>query len=198
MPRAAGAQHAARYARAAGTFQRRPSVQVRRSICSASREDVRLGRRKNSCSKGSARPSSSRAAPRPGPSAGLPVTRGVGVISLERQVRIGAGSLVLRGVLLALFRASVFHRPLRLCRRGARLRRHHRLVRHGTAPREGSLESAIRPLNPHMTAHRVTRCDGQASQLAPRRTARVLRKIWRPQRPQRAQHALEARRRPNL
>ena len=36
--------------------------------------------------------------------AGLPVTRGVGkVISLERQVRIGAGSLVLTGVLLAYF-----------------------------------------------------------------------------------------------
>jgi len=36
--------------------------------------------------------------------AGLPVNRGVGkVISLERQVRIGAGSLVLTGVLLAYF-----------------------------------------------------------------------------------------------
>lgn len=36
--------------------------------------------------------------------AGLPVTRGVAkVISLERQVRIGAGSLVLIGVLLAYF-----------------------------------------------------------------------------------------------
>ena len=36
--------------------------------------------------------------------AGLPVTRGTaGVISLERQVRIAAGSLVLTGVLLAYF-----------------------------------------------------------------------------------------------
>ena len=36
--------------------------------------------------------------------AGLPVTRGAaGVISLERQVRIAAGSLVLTGVLLAYF-----------------------------------------------------------------------------------------------
>jgi rhodanese-related sulfurtransferase len=32
--------------------------------------------------------------------AGLPVTRGHGVISLERQVRIGAGSMVLLGVVL--------------------------------------------------------------------------------------------------
>lgn len=32
--------------------------------------------------------------------AGLPVTRGGGVVSLERQVRIGAGSLVLLGVML--------------------------------------------------------------------------------------------------
>ena len=36
--------------------------------------------------------------------AGLPVDRGtVKAISLERQVRIGAGSLVLAGVLLAIF-----------------------------------------------------------------------------------------------
>jgi rhodanese-related sulfurtransferase len=34
--------------------------------------------------------------------AGLPVTRGSGVIALERQVRIGAGSLVVLGVVLAL------------------------------------------------------------------------------------------------
>ena len=32
--------------------------------------------------------------------AGLPVVRGQGVISIERQVRIGAGTLVLLGVLL--------------------------------------------------------------------------------------------------
>jgi rhodanese-related sulfurtransferase len=35
--------------------------------------------------------------------AGLPVVRGKGVISLERQVRIGAGSLVLIGAALAWF-----------------------------------------------------------------------------------------------
>ena len=35
--------------------------------------------------------------------AGLPVTRGKATISLERQVRIGAGSLVLLGVLLGWF-----------------------------------------------------------------------------------------------
>ncbi|MFA9480259.1 rhodanese-like domain-containing protein [Phycisphaerales bacterium AB-hyl4] len=35
--------------------------------------------------------------------AGLPVKRGKGVISLERQVRIGAGALVLIGVLLGWF-----------------------------------------------------------------------------------------------
>ena len=34
--------------------------------------------------------------------AGLPVTRGRGVISIERQVRIGAGSLVVIGVVLGL------------------------------------------------------------------------------------------------
>ena len=33
--------------------------------------------------------------------AGLPVTRGAGVIGLERQVRIAAGSLVLAGVILS-------------------------------------------------------------------------------------------------
>jgi rhodanese-related sulfurtransferase len=33
----------------------------------------------------------------------LPVTRGAGVISIERQVRIGAGSFVLAGVLLSYF-----------------------------------------------------------------------------------------------
>ena len=32
--------------------------------------------------------------------AGLPVTKGIGVISIERQVRIGAGTMVLAGVLL--------------------------------------------------------------------------------------------------
>lgn len=36
-------------------------------------------------------------------SAGLPLTRGQGVISLERQVRIAAGALVLTGALLAHF-----------------------------------------------------------------------------------------------
>lgn len=35
--------------------------------------------------------------------AGLPLTRGKGVISLERQVRIAAGTLVLTGALLGLF-----------------------------------------------------------------------------------------------
>lgn len=35
--------------------------------------------------------------------AGLPVVRGAGVISIERQVRIGAGFLVLSGVLLGFF-----------------------------------------------------------------------------------------------
>jgi rhodanese-related sulfurtransferase len=35
--------------------------------------------------------------------AGLPVVRGKGVIAIERQVRIGAGSLVLAGALLAYF-----------------------------------------------------------------------------------------------
>jgi rhodanese-related sulfurtransferase len=35
--------------------------------------------------------------------ANLPVTRGAGVISIERQVRIGAGSFVLLGLLLSYF-----------------------------------------------------------------------------------------------
>ena len=35
--------------------------------------------------------------------AGLPVTKGKGVISIERQVRIGAGTMVLAGVLLGYY-----------------------------------------------------------------------------------------------
>ncbi len=66
--------------------------------------------------------------------AGLPVNRGEAkTISLERQVRIGAGSLVLLGVVLAWQVHPVVYRTFGICRNRAYLRGRYRLVRNGLA-----------------------------------------------------------------
>ena len=72
--------------------------------------------------------------------AGLPVVRGKKAISLERQVRIAAGSLVLLGAASA----GLFIRlssAFGLRRRRAGLRRHYRHLRHGHDPGADALES---------------------------------------------------------
>jgi hypothetical protein len=69
--------------------------------------------------------------------AGLPVERGTTkAISLECQVRIVAGSLVVIGIVLGYF----VHPWLRVCGRRAGLCGDHGFLRHGPASREAALE----------------------------------------------------------
>ena len=72
--------------------------------------------------------------------AGLPVVRGRKTMSLERQVRIAAGSLVFIGAVLGYFVHPYWIASRRLCRRGASLFGSHRHVRNGNAPRPNALE----------------------------------------------------------
>ena len=76
--------------------------------------------------------------------AGLPVVRGKKAISLERQVRIAAGSLVLLGTALGAFAASGLPRPGRVRRGGPGLRRGHRHLRPGDAAGPDALEPGRR------------------------------------------------------
>ena len=76
--------------------------------------------------------------------AGLPVVRGQEVMSLERQVRIAAGSLVVIGTGHGGVRASGLPRPGRLRGGGTGLRRGHGLMRDGDDPGEDALESGLR------------------------------------------------------
>ena len=74
--------------------------------------------------------------------AGLPVARGKKVMSLERQVRIAAGSLVFTGTLLAIYSPWFLIIP-GFVGAGARLRRHHRYLRHGHDARPDAVESGV-------------------------------------------------------
>ena len=74
--------------------------------------------------------------------AGLPVVRGKKAISLERQVRIAAGSLVLLGACLGWLVHPGLPRPVGLRRGRAGLRRHHRHLRHGHDAGPDAVESS--------------------------------------------------------
>ena len=82
--------------------------------------------------------------------AGLPVVRGKKAISLERQVRIAAGSLVLLGAAARLVRASGVHRPVGLRRSGVGLRRDHRHLRHGHDAGPDAVEPGARNAAGHV------------------------------------------------
>jgi hypothetical protein len=78
--------------------------------------------------------------------AGLPVVRGKAAISLERQVRIAAGSLVLLGAVLGLARPSGLHWAIGFYRSWAAIRRDHQYLRDGHAPRPDAME----PMHPRL------------------------------------------------
>ena len=76
--------------------------------------------------------------------AGLPVVRGKKAISLERQVRIAAGSLVLLGTALGAFVHPAFLGLAGVRRGGPGLRRGHRHLRPGDAAGPDALEPGRR------------------------------------------------------
>ena len=97
--------------------------------------------------------------------AGLPVVRGKKAISLERQVRIAAGSLVLLGAVLGWFVHPAFHRAVGFRRSRAGVRRDHRYLWDGHDPGPNAVEPVSRrtAVSPglcqrrsldHETAHR--------------------------------------------
>ena len=71
---------------------------------------------------------------------GMPVVRGKKAISLERQVRIAAGSLVLTGVLLGWFVHPAFFGLSGFVGAGLLFAGIHRYLRHGDAARPHALE----------------------------------------------------------
>ena len=86
--------------------------------------------------------------------AGLPVVRGKKAISLERQVRIAAGSLVLLGAAARLARASGVHRPVGFRRGRAGVRRDHRYLRDGHDPGPDAVEPGARNAAGHVLCRR--------------------------------------------
>ena len=76
--------------------------------------------------------------------AGLPVVRGKKTISLERQVRIAAGSLVLLGILLAWLVHPGFVAHLRVRGGRAVVCRYHRYLWHGHAAGTHAVEPVSR------------------------------------------------------
>ena len=75
---------------------------------------------------------------------GLPVVRGKKTISLERQVRIAAGSLVVLGTALGAFVHPGFLGSVGVRRCGPGLRRDHGHLWDGDAPGPDALEPALR------------------------------------------------------
>ena len=76
--------------------------------------------------------------------AGSPLVRGQGVISIERQVRIGAGTMVLLGVLLGSRVDPLWFFPERFCRGGTDFRGSNGLVWDGTSLGQDAVESELR------------------------------------------------------
>ncbi len=72
--------------------------------------------------------------------AGKPLRRGRRRWGLERQVRGVAGTLVLAGALGGRARLAAADLPGRRDRRGARLLRYHRQLRHGACPGQAALQ----------------------------------------------------------
>ena len=103
---------------------------VRRS---AGRAAGRRRRARSSAPPGSPTSSTSRAARRPGSRPGCRSCGARRSISLERQVRIAAGSLVVLGTAAGRLRPPGLPRPVRVRRGGAGVRGRHGHLRHGDA-----------------------------------------------------------------
>ena len=115
---------------------------------------------------------------------GLPVNRGQKAISLERQVRIAAGALVLLGVGLGFVHPALFGIAA-FVGRGAAVRGRHGHLRHGDVARPDALEPGRRPPRrerPTMCCNESPRTNGHRS-ATPHRLTTLLRTVrgqyWR-------------------